>query len=196
MYYSYLNPLYEFFTSLKFQRSPLQSWKSSQQSFPHHDKNYTTSVTSGAEIAYPSGEHKSSLGSYRGSCCWIFSFLCCLVFCRSVDVPFFILSLSVLLFTASRYPFGIWYLQTFVSTISKTSSVFDGTWLINCCPFQRCITYQSMKVCIISFIHSDIEMVMNVRNIPKTGSTTVEWFLFTSLYWLYECCRVQYLLYL
>jgi len=53
-----------------------------------------------------------------------------------------------------------------------------------------------MKVCIISFIHSDIEMVMNVRNIPKTGSTTVEWFLFTSLYWLYECCRVQYLLYL
>ena len=68
----------------------------------------TMGNTSIAVTAYPSGTHEFTLGFSRIR---VRSLVFCVVFCRSLFVAFpFTIGLSVLRFTASHYPFGIFKL--------------------------------------------------------------------------------------
>jgi hypothetical protein len=84
----------------------------------------TTGVTSRVATGYPSGAPEFTPSFQWGSCYSIFSFIC--MFCRSLFVLLylylFVIVLSVLRYTDSDYPFGIFklFLKIFLSvTLSK-----------------------------------------------------------------------------
>ena len=81
-----------------------------------------TCVTSGAGIAYLSGAPEFTPAFYWGSCCSIFSFMCSVLQIVVCHFVLFLLAivLSVLRFTDSDYPFGIFKLFLDVQFLDLT----------------------------------------------------------------------------
>ena len=75
-------------------------------------KSNKTGAISGAGTAY------SAVCSVAQSA----GFFSCVVFCKSLLVLFpLAIVLSVLRLTASDYPFGLWYIQTFLKVVPYTT---------------------------------------------------------------------------
>ena len=101
----------------------------------------TTSVTSGAGTAYPSGAPAFTPGLQRGSYFSIFSFIC--MFCRSLFVLlyfFFWPLCSVFLrYTDSDYPFGIFKL--FLKDVNILADKRNDTNLFFLTKKYHCLTF-------------------------------------------------------